>query len=426
MDKLPVNIAVIDDGISEGLYGIGKLEQNIQITPELRICQRTGYDLTASSHGTTCAAIIRKYAPEAVLSSVKILGENTMRGMKEQLVEALDWCVKNNIKLINLSLGTIDFKDFNLIKPAVDLACESGIVIVAACNNRDIYTCPASLPNVIGVKCDTTDTLGEGDIAYNSADSAGIEITAYSKHKLTKSPGIITATGVCNSYAAPLVTACVHNILREKPCITFKNLLKELEKKSCSNFNEKAICRQDIHKSPKIDIDIPILAVYNFENGFEYDVERELCRLFRKDGYNAIYACNDKYEEEIINGIVSINSCEDDKSSISIEGITRIYTVYDPDIIIAGINLRGRNTFCRKEIELPFETDIKIFTSDIFRRDIAEMMKESKAALLLTRSCTDASEWLGSNIFKYSNEATISELYCHILKLFEKDEKSRA
>ena len=66
-------IAVIDDGISEKLYDVGQLRHNILITPELHVIERAGYDPFLPSHGTTCAAIIKKYAPDAVLSSIKVL-----------------------------------------------------------------------------------------------------------------------------------------------------------------------------------------------------------------------------------------------------------------------------------------------------------------------------------------------------------------
>ncbi len=107
-------MAIIDDGINQNLYlyTIGELYHNIKITPELHIKERGDYDPFLPSHGTTCAAITKKYASDAVMSSVKILNDDSHMGMKTQLIKALEWCVENNIRLINLSIRTIDYKDF--------------------------------------------------------------------------------------------------------------------------------------------------------------------------------------------------------------------------------------------------------------------------------------------------------------------------
>ena len=116
MREYSINVAIIDDGINQNLYAIGKLNHNIQITHELHIHERVEYDPFLPSHGTTCAAVIKKYALDAILSSVKILNDDSNKGMKTQLIRALEWCVENDIRLVNLSLGTIDYKDFNEVQ----------------------------------------------------------------------------------------------------------------------------------------------------------------------------------------------------------------------------------------------------------------------------------------------------------------------
>ncbi len=85
------HIAIIDDGINEKLYATGELKCNIQITPEGNICERAGYYTLMPSHGTTCAAIIKKYILDVILSSVKVLDQYTHTGNKCQLINALQW-----------------------------------------------------------------------------------------------------------------------------------------------------------------------------------------------------------------------------------------------------------------------------------------------------------------------------------------------
>jgi len=104
-----VSVAIIDDGINENLYSNIYLENNIEINSELKISQRKYYDPASISHGTTCAAIIQRYSSCKVLNSVKILNEKT-KGTKSQLIKAIEWCIDKNINLINLSLGSIDYR----------------------------------------------------------------------------------------------------------------------------------------------------------------------------------------------------------------------------------------------------------------------------------------------------------------------------
>jgi hypothetical protein len=424
MDRTVLHIAVIDDGINEELYDLGELKHNIQITPDLLMCERVGYDSFMQSHGTTCAAIIKKYAPDAVLSSVKILNDS-YTGMAAQLIMALKWCAGNGIRLINLSLGTIDFKDFNTIKAAVDNVFQSGIIIVAACNNRDIYTCPASLPNVIGVKCDITGILKEGEYFYNTFLPDGIEITAFATHNLIKSSGEVKAASLCNSYAAPLITAYVHNILKEKPYISFNEIEEQLNEKSCDTYEEQIRCSQHTSENLKNEIDIPVILVYNYIEGSSYGIESKLCRLFREDGYNAIYICKEKYKEDICNGIVSIESCIKNKTNTFGEGFKEVYKLYDPDIIISGVSMSSTETIFRQNTDASIEIDINIFVMESINKDIIEKINKSNSILFLTNGNIPINECEESNTFIYTNESTFYDLYCRILKLFEIDEENK-
>lgn len=102
------------------------------------------------THGTLCAAIIQRYDPSAELVGVKITNYSTGKSTIEKLISALNWCADNGVRLINLSMGTADVRNFGKLKAAVDILTPKGIVIVAAFNNQNVFTCPASLPNVFG------------------------------------------------------------------------------------------------------------------------------------------------------------------------------------------------------------------------------------------------------------------------------------
>lgn len=235
MDKNIPSIAIVDDGINGDIYNIGMLKNDIEIYPDLRIAKRKKDYSSIISHGTICSTIIRKYAYDAQLSSIRILNSKNNKGGKHQLIKALYWCVENGIKIVNLSLGSIEFRDFYEIKKCVNDISEK-LVIIAACNNRNIYTVPASLTNTIGVKCGENYINDQYQFNSNSLD--GIEIMASSCHQIVNKHNEYCYTNISNSFAAPLITAKVHNILTKNPLLSLEQIKKELFK-GAENFRNE-------------------------------------------------------------------------------------------------------------------------------------------------------------------------------------------
>jgi len=406
MSNLQLQIAVIDDGINEELYKIGELKSNIQITPELDIYERVGYDPFMPSHGTTCAAIIKKYAPDAVLSSVKILNDDSHRGMKAQLIRALEWCVENKIRLVNLSLGTIDYRDFVEVEKASKYASENGVIIVAACNNRNIFTCPASLENIIGVNCDKSEELKEREYIYNSIAVDGIEITACGSHKLERYSGESKVTSACNSFATPMVTALAYGIIKNNPSICLNELKEALKRKAVKpNYikpsqpeNSQRFCYFNEEST-----EAPILAVYNYCEKKSDDFSKKLTDRFRIDGYNAVATYRDESEKDLCNGRVDIKSYVASEKSSFKESIQRIFNIYDPDIIIVPINMIEDNQLAyAKEIESDLDIDIKIYMYETLKIEV-----------------TSTNEAKETKIFTFLNDYKIDDLYNYILSIFD-------
>ncbi|EPY6469952.1 S8 family serine peptidase [Clostridium sporogenes] len=229
-----VKVAIIDDGVGQGVYGDFDLADNIEITEQLEVLDGNDRYIFNRSHGTICAAIIKKYFNDAIISSVKILNYESHKSTKNQLIKAVEWCILNNIDVINMSLGTIDYRDFDEVKNIVDTAFEKGIIIVAACNNKNIYTCPASFNNVIGVKSTKARVLKEGEYIFNIYSIDGIEITACAEHRLLKNGVKREVTASVNSYAAPMITAEICKIKRRFPTLNFSGIKKNLYKNSCN------------------------------------------------------------------------------------------------------------------------------------------------------------------------------------------------
>lgn len=142
-----IHVCVIDDGICADEINIYK---NIQIrngkaVSSLNVCKN-------NSHGTGCAKVITKRAEKDILiSSVSILNRQC-KGNIQSLCTAFAWCVENDVDIINLSLGSVFFRDKELLLSAVNRCAENGIVIVGATSNEGYVTYPASFTNVLGVR----------------------------------------------------------------------------------------------------------------------------------------------------------------------------------------------------------------------------------------------------------------------------------
>lgn len=225
-----VNVAIIDDGISIGFYDINNIVRSIEITPDIIVQDSNKYKLHNRSHGTICAAIVKKYYPDAIFTSVKILNDKNHKANKEQLVKAIQWCMDNGIQVANISLGTIDYRDFELIMDIINKAYSRGLIIIAAYSNKDVFTYPASCSNVIGVKCSCNDKLLEGEFIFNLYPLDGIEVTACSEHILLENGIESMCTTICNSYAAPMITAEVCKIIEKQSNITLEKIKQGLYK----------------------------------------------------------------------------------------------------------------------------------------------------------------------------------------------------
>ena len=227
-----MKIAVIDDGINPSFYDIGDLVLDLEVTPELKMINRKEVD-EVNSHGTICAAIIKKYCYNTQFISIKILDSSYGISTPEQLIVAVNWCVKNKIKIVNLSLGTIDYRDFDSIKKCINEAAQNGLIIIAAGNNEGNISYPAFLSNVVGVR-HKSKIYNSKKYILREFPADGIECETPGIHTLISNNGISKATFPANSYAAPYITAIISEYIQNKKddnidILDVKNFLKKKE-----------------------------------------------------------------------------------------------------------------------------------------------------------------------------------------------------
>lgn len=217
-------IAIIDSGISAAFKQY--LNTSIYIDEEYTVREEDNYQ-NSFNHGTNCFLIANKYVKEKSIVSIRILN-NDGTGALKKLPIALEWCYTNNVKIINLSFGSTHFHDMTFIRTVINHYSNKGLIFVCASANNGYTTYPAFFSNVIGVRSDTVN-----DITINMNIHTGVEIAAPSEHNICFN-GYNFKTTASNSYAVPVVTSKIHNILNTnssyKICDIKKILLKEYYK----------------------------------------------------------------------------------------------------------------------------------------------------------------------------------------------------
>lgn len=213
-----VTVAIVDSGIEAGHPELaGKVVESVEARVE---GSRVVFDRStagdSAGHGTACAGIIAKIAPDARFASIKVLGAGGL-GDGQVFIAGLEYAIKKRYKVINLSLGTTKPQFFAPLHDMLDRAYQAGCIVVAAANNLPQPSFPSvfssSLISVI--KSEETDPLKFG-FHYGEV----IELTAPGVNVRTTwlGGGHRNLTG--NSFACPHIAGIVARFVEGYPNLT--------------------------------------------------------------------------------------------------------------------------------------------------------------------------------------------------------------
>lgn len=144
-----------------------------------------------NGHGTHVAGIIAAAdntvgvigtAPKAWLYAVKVL-DRRGSGYISDIIEGLDWCIRNGMQIVNMSFGTAT--DVPSLHEALVAAYNSGLVLVAAAGNGgpqdDTVLYPARYEEVIAVSAvDGTDSIASWSSRGPEVELAAPGVDIYS------------------------------------------------------------------------------------------------------------------------------------------------------------------------------------------------------------------------------------------------------
>ena len=224
MEKV-ISVAIIDNGINRQLLK-RELKKSIAVDENgICIADTKNIDQQQFQHGTNCAVILEKYCSDCHLVSIRILDDNG-RGAIKSIYPALEWCYKNQIRLVNLSLGTVDFRECTRLRALINECVANDMIIVAATANSGFVSYPASFTNVIGVA-----TMGSPLSYTKDYMQMGIDTVVPSEH-MVKMLDEEIRTSLSNSYAAPYVSALIANRLNTDKTLGIKKLKEYAKEQS--------------------------------------------------------------------------------------------------------------------------------------------------------------------------------------------------
>jgi subtilisin family serine protease len=111
----------------------------------------------AFGHGTAVCALLRAFAPQADITSLRVLGAD-LRAHSARVIHALEWGVAQGFQVINCSFGTSAVQHLPDYKRAVDAAFVQNAWVVAAVNGQGgLDEFPGTFPTVFGTRATALD-----------------------------------------------------------------------------------------------------------------------------------------------------------------------------------------------------------------------------------------------------------------------------
>lgn len=211
-----IRVCVVDSGVEPHHPMVGGLAgSHAVVSGEDGMSVADIEPADAYGHGTACASIVRRFAPQCEIHSVRILGENG-GGTGDALLTGLAWAVAQRFDVINLSLSTTRPQFNRALRELADEAYFNRCVIVASAHNARVESFPWRFSSVISVGSHAEEDSSL--VLYNPTPP--VEFFARGQAVPVAALGGGTTRNTGNSFATPHVTGRTALILSKHPRLT--------------------------------------------------------------------------------------------------------------------------------------------------------------------------------------------------------------
>lgn len=159
---MSVKVAIIDSGIGFGLDAEVRARVAMCLADDGQVQCSAGDRTDSIGHGTAVASLILARASRCSLLSAQVFYAARPTAARV-IAAAIDWCVAEGARVVNLSLGLRD--DRRVLRESCLAAISRGVLLVASHPARGAMTYPAVYPGVLAVT---------GDIRCGDEDCSSI------------------------------------------------------------------------------------------------------------------------------------------------------------------------------------------------------------------------------------------------------------
>ena len=212
-----VRVCILDSGVDATHPLVGELESAVVISmgEDDEVVAEEDVEGDVSGHGTACAGIVRRLAPEARISSVRVLG-SSFTGSGAVLLGGLRYAIEQGFDVINMSLSTTKKPFASVLHELADTAYFKRTVLVASAHNMPVESYPWRFSSVISVGShEEADPL---DFFYNP--SPPVEFFGRGVNVQVPWAGGRTLTVSGNSFATPHISSICALVLSKHPELT--------------------------------------------------------------------------------------------------------------------------------------------------------------------------------------------------------------
>lgn len=230
-----VKVAIIDSGVDIG--GDIPVYRSINFIPEEENVSPLFCDTTG--HGTSVAGIIASLGeesnvkginPNVELYSLKVLDDNNTSPVS-RIIEAIYWCIDNDINIINMSFGTPNYSV--ALKNVVREAYDKGILMIASAGNTNGSQYKTEYPAAFGEVIAVGSVNSIGEVSGYSIKEPIVEI--YAPGELIKTTGYFKGDMIVSgtSFSVPHIVG-IASLLWEKDMTCSNQFIRELIKVSAN------------------------------------------------------------------------------------------------------------------------------------------------------------------------------------------------
>ena len=214
-----VDVAVVDSGVQADHPAVRSVEGAVAVSWDSTAEDGVRFDVGPHpdlfGHGTACAGIIRRLAPDCRIHSVRVLGERlTAKG--PVFAAAVRWAIDAGMDVVNLSLSSAREEYLSLFHDLADEAYFAGVILVCAVNNAAVPSYPSEFASVLSVAA--TDPRPDDGFLYNPRPPVEFGAPGIDVQVPWLGGGSLVATG--NSFAAPHMSGLVARLLSKHPDLT--------------------------------------------------------------------------------------------------------------------------------------------------------------------------------------------------------------